>query len=183
VEQGPNVPTALRLARDFEGGLALADSLSGGPQMDQTGWESADLIRGEFLWLTGRAQEARAPLQRTREELAVLLRDEPQDPRLHAALGLTLALLGNASEAVTAGRKAVELVPPGRDAMDAGVWVLSLAGIQAIAGRRADAVASLNRYLGMPGYYGTAFLAADPRFDSLREDPAFRELLARYGAP
>jgi tetratricopeptide (TPR) repeat protein len=176
-----DVATALRLARDFDAGLAFAGSLPEHPRVSQVSWTSPDLIRGEFLWLAGRTVEARAPLERNRDALAALLRDKAEDPRLHAAMGLNLALLGDTQAAVSAAERAVELIPYDRDAMEAGEWVFYLAAVQAIAGRAADAVATLDRYLGMPGYFGTAFIEADPRFDSLRELPAFGELLARHG--
>ncbi|HXI02110.1 MAG TPA: hypothetical protein VNI57_02930, partial [Candidatus Saccharimonadales bacterium] len=179
----PDFSTAFRLARDYEGGLAFADTLPGGPLLNQTRWTSADLLRGEFLWLAGRSADSRAPLKRVHDELAVLLRNDPDDPRLHGAMGLTLALLGEAPEAAAEAEKTVQLVPPDRDAMEAGIWVYGLAVVQAIGGRHADAVASLDRALGMPGYVSTAFIEADPFFDSLQDDPAFRELLARYAAP
>lgn len=61
--------------------------------------------------------------------------------------------------------------------------MLFLATDHAMVGRNTDAVASLERYLGMPDPHDAAFVEADPRFDSLREDPAFRDILVRHGAP
>jgi non-specific serine/threonine protein kinase len=175
------VVTGFRLARDFEGGLAFVDSLPEGPRAEQISWTSTDLLRGEYLRLAGRAAEAAAPLRRTRDELAALLAADREDPRLHAAMGLTLALLGEGPEAIAAAERAAALVPPERDAMDSGTWLMELCTVQALVERRADAVACLDRYLAMPGYFGVEYFAREPRFDSVRDEPAFLELVARYG--
>ena len=78
---------------------------------------------------------------------------------------------------MSSGRRAVELLPYTRDAMDAGNYVLTLAQIYTLLGQKEDAVHQLDRYLSNPGVCGAGFIERYPLFDPLQDDPAFQEVL------
>jgi hypothetical protein len=58
--------------------------------------------------------------------------------------------------------------------------VYRLACVQALAGRRDDALATLQTLLSIPYYVSPAWLTLDPSFTSLRGDQRF-EALVRAG--
>ena len=47
-----------------------------------------------------------------------------------------------------------------------------------LAGRRADAIATLERLLAVPSAQTVSLLRLDPTYDSLRGEPAFQRLVA-----
>jgi hypothetical protein len=47
-----------------------------------------------------------------------------------------------------------------------------------LVGRRADAIATLERTLAVPSGMTVALLRLDPTYDSLRGEPAFQRLVA-----
>jgi serine/threonine-protein kinase len=88
------------------------------------------------------------------------------------------AHLGRADEAIREGMRAVELLPPGRDAYFGVNNVTDLARDYALLGRAAPAIAQLRTIWGMPGAPTVALLRVDPDWDPIRNDPAFQQFLA-----
>ncbi len=172
----------IRQAREYDFGLQLLEGHAGSPEgTTQHSWESVDLLRGEWLALSGQPQAAAASLLAARQRLEQLLESRPDDYRLHQALSLALAYLGESAAAQATARYGSELYPYSVDAMSGGYPVLRLAVVQALVGNTDGALASLEEYLERPGYFGASAIAQDPRFDSLRQDSRFRELLLEHG--
>ena len=131
----------------------------------------ADLIR-----LRGNPTEARLLYDSARVLLQADLRRLPDDYGFHARLGLVLARLGSADAAIREGKRAVELLPPERDAYFGIDNVLNLAQIYGILGQAAPAVAQLRKTMSVPSDVTPAFLRVDPTWDPIRHDPAFQQL-------
>jgi TolB-like protein/Flp pilus assembly protein TadD len=108
------------------------------------------------------------------------LREEPNDHRIHAALGLAYAGLGRAEEAVRHGRRAVELHPLEKDALEAPVQIVNLALIHTMVGQHEAALEQLDTALSVPSILSVAWLREDPRWDGLRDLPSFEELLRKH---
>ncbi|HEU4698547.1 MAG TPA: tetratricopeptide repeat protein, partial [Gemmatimonadales bacterium] len=157
------------LARAF---LALAPGEGGADPY------AAELLHGDILRLRGRAPEARAAYDSARAALEGLVGRMPDDYGYHAQLGLTYARLGRAAEAVHEGRRAVELLPPERDAYFGVNNVINLAQIHAALGQAGPAVRQLRLALAGQPFLTPAWLRVDPAWDPIRRDPAFQQLLA-----
>jgi len=138
------------------------------------------LLEGTTRRAMGDDAGAAAAFEATRGRIEERLAATPDDPRLHAALGITLAGLGRFEEAVRRGRRAVELYPLKNDALEAPVFEIHLALIYTMAGESAAAVEQLEAALSVPSILSTAWLEADPRWDPLRGGAEFEELLAEY---
>jgi len=93
-------------------------------------------------------------------------------------------VLGEKDQALKEAERATMLLPSTKDAVDGPGAEENLALIQAIFGENERTISTLRRLLQRPfqsQLYGpmpltTAFLRLDPLWDSLRNDPAFREL-------
>jgi serine/threonine-protein kinase len=98
----------------------------------------------------------------------------------HLALGLADAGLGSKDEALREGRRAVELMPPSRDAISGSGMLVWLAVIEARVGERDAAFEHLRQALALPSgvSVSAAFLKLDPHWDALRADPRFEQLIA-----
>jgi TolB-like protein/class 3 adenylate cyclase/Flp pilus assembly protein TadD len=101
----------------------------------------------------------------------------PDDARMHAALGVTLAALGDSAGAQAAARKAGELMPISRDALAGPVVAQLIAQAHAWLGDTDAALAGLEVLLNAPTHVTPAALRLNPVWDPLREDPRFQKLL------
>ncbi len=142
------------------------------------------LIEGTLYRLQDRPSRASETFAALLAHLEEKLRAEPNDHRVHAAVGLVYAGLGRAEEAVRHGQRAVELHPLGKDALEAPVQIVNLALIHTMVGQHEAALEQLDAALSVPSILSVAWLRKDPRWDGLRDLPSFEELLRKHtGAP
>jgi hypothetical protein len=101
------------------------------------------------------------------------------DAKLLVRLGLAHARAGRKRDAVAAGRRAAELLPPSTDA-NSGPFVLThLAEIYTIVGEPGLAIQTLRPLLTIPSWISGAELQSDPTWAPLRGHPRFTELAPR----
>jgi hypothetical protein len=91
-------------------------------------------------------------------------------------LGLVHAVRGHKEEAITAGQRAIELLPMARDAFDGPLIALKLAVIHAQLGDAERAIELLADLVGRPNGPTPGTLRVEPEWDSLRGDPRFEAL-------
>jgi serine/threonine-protein kinase len=135
-------------------------------------------FRADILRLRGRTAEAAAVYDSARVILEGALREMPDDYGYHRDLGLVLARQGKFEAAVREGRRAVELLPPERDAYFGVDNVQNLARIYALAGQAGPVVEQLQSLKGRPSRLTAAMIRVDPDWDRIRQDPAFERLVA-----
>jgi serine/threonine-protein kinase len=109
--------------------------------------------------------------------LEPLVQERPDDDRLHAALGRAYAGLGRKTEAIEEGRRATELIPLSRDAMQGSHRLINLAAIYSMVGEVDAAIDVLQELLSIPSWMTVHRLRLGPTWDPLREHPRFQELL------
>ncbi len=82
-------------------------------------------------------------------------------------------------ESINLARKAADLLPPEKDALDGNILQAGLAEIEARTGAASDAIAILRRLLTIPAgeTVSIARLKIDPVWDPIRNDPGFQQLL------
>lgn len=133
--------------------------------------------------LAGHRDASRVAYARARAALRARLQTEPDNPEVFAWLGLAEAGLGDREAALTAGRRAVTLLPAAKDAWNGPAYEANLARIEARIGESDSAVAAVGRLLEVPYLDGgtsgltTALLRIDPIWDPLRKDPRFQALV------
>jgi tetratricopeptide (TPR) repeat protein len=134
------------------------------------------LLRGQIHAILGRPERSRADLLHARRVLEARLENSPDDARLHSALGLTFAGLGEAEAAVHHAERAVELVSLDSDAWFGSYYLEDLAMTHVLLGHADTAVAILEQLLARPGPLSRAQLQLDPRLASLRTNSRFRTI-------
>ncbi|MEE9134122.1 MAG: tetratricopeptide repeat protein, partial [Gemmatimonadota bacterium] len=137
-------------------------------------------VRARILDFMGRSSPARVSYDSARVVLERKLAEDPEDPRLHSALGQALAGLGRSAEAIRASERAVELLPMAREAWRGGNFVIDAARILTRVGETEAAIDRLERMLSVPSELTPTGLRLDPTWDPLRDHPRFQALLERY---
>jgi serine/threonine protein kinase len=131
------------------------------------------MVCGDHPTMEGRFGSAR-------EELKQRLDQDQSDPKLLSALGIVDAALGRKDDAIEEAKRAVELQPISRDAMDGPSYVFSLAVVYAQTDQPDRAFEQLDILARIPSRWTSyGLFKFEPAFDPLRKDTRFDELLAR----
>ena len=133
---------------------------------------------GLIAQMTKDDAKARSDFTAARAEQEKLVRAHPDNAGDVCVLGLIDAALGRKEEALREGRRAVELLPMEKDAINGTRLMVALARIAASVGDKDLACEQLGtaiRYPASPSY-GT--LKMMPWWDPLRGDPCFENIVA-----
>ena len=143
----------------------------------QTVYIPKDAIRGLIYELMGQPDQARTHYKMARTLLEKMVRERPDDARIHAELGKVYAHLGLRDEAIREGQTAVDLIPVSRDAMIGPKYLADLAEIYTIVGDYDAAIDRLEYLLEIPAGVHIGILKVYPVWTPLREHPQFQRLL------
>jgi TolB-like protein/tRNA A-37 threonylcarbamoyl transferase component Bud32/Tfp pilus assembly protein PilF len=121
---------------------------------------------------------ANSAFSSARKELEKIVRDQPDYAAALCALGVVDAALGNKEDAIREGKRAVQLMPVSKNAIDGAMLIHYLAAIYAWAGDKDRAIEQLSETAKLPGSslsYGR--LRLNPLWDPLRGDPRFEAIV------
>ena len=127
----------------------------------------------------GDAERAKSLYTDIHSEYQAAVRERPDDWDRHLALGLAAAGLGLKDEALTEGRRAVEMLPITRDAFAGPEYLAYLAQLYVSVGENAQAIDLLQQLMAIPAglSLSPAMLRLDPIWDPLRSDARFKKLV------
>ena len=137
-------------------------------------WSAAVLL------LSGDVAAGRSLAASAVAERRMRLATEPENPAVWGNLGFAEAVLGHKAEALTAARRAIELLPESRDSLQGAVIRWMLVSTLAWTGEKDAACTELARLLTEPSHANVhelraaawlAPLKGDPRFEALMSDP------------
>jgi hypothetical protein len=86
--------------------------------------------------------------------------------------------LGRKKEALNEGRRACELLPISKDAIDGTELAINLAQIYAWTGEKDRAIEQIAAVERAPNTLSYGLLKLHPYWDSLRSDPRFEQIVA-----
>lgn len=105
------------------------------------------------------------------------IQSQPENAWLHSKLGLAYAGLAQYDKAIREGLKAVEIMPPSREAIYALFFIVNLAEIYTITGEYDKAIDQLEFSLSIPGFVSVPYLRLDPVWTVLHDHPRFKQLV------
>jgi TolB-like protein/predicted Ser/Thr protein kinase/Flp pilus assembly protein TadD len=165
--------------RDLDTASSVATVLS---QKHSLQWSFPQLGRdfwvGVVARLKGDETSARAAFMRARAQQEEDIRGHPDDVTLLADLGLIDAGLGKKEEALSEGRRAMELAPNVKDSGTESYVKRFFAMVCAWTGERELALGQLEALAKSPGTHTYGNLRLSPLWDPLRGDPRFEKIVA-----
>jgi TolB-like protein/Tfp pilus assembly protein PilF len=127
--------------------------------------------------IKGDAPGAYAAFSAARAQQEKALRAAPEDASKLCFLGLIDASLGRKEEAQREGRRAIELLPPTKDALNGTEVLYFFAVICAWTGERDQALDQLETLAKLPAGVSYGEIRLDPFWDPLRGDPRFEKIV------
>lgn len=147
-------------------------------------------LRGCIALARGNQAGAAKILEPARQAFAKAVSEAPEVAERHANLGLVNAFMGRHEDAIREGRRAVELKPLSKDAVDGAIMLCYQALIHARVGDNDQAIPLIEQLLKTPGAVDSvdySITLNDLKYrwewDPLRKDPRFRKLLEQDASP
>jgi tetratricopeptide (TPR) repeat protein len=126
----------------------------------------------------GDETKARAAFNSARTLEEKIVHDQPDYAPAWSRLGMIDAGLGRKEDAIREGRRACELLPANKDAVDGPSYITNLAMIYAWTGEKDSALEQLAISAKIPAGVTYGELKLYPQWDSLRNDPRFDKIVA-----
>lgn len=131
----------------------------------------------------GNKEQSKAYFQKSYQILSRLVQLHPQDFRIHSALGVTLAGLGEKEKALEEGMRARNMMPVSADAVIGLVPLENLALINVLLGNQDAAIDILEQLLKMPCSWGAGstipLYKMHPYWKLLQNNARFQKLIGR----
>jgi serine/threonine protein kinase/Flp pilus assembly protein TadD len=134
-------------------------------------------LYAQIYGLMGDRQLEQAHYESARNILETKAQEQPEDSRLHSALGIAYAGLGRKEDAIREGKRGMELLPVSKEAWRGPHRVEALAKIYVMVGEFDEAVEKLEFLLSRPGEISIPLLRLDPTWKPLHKYQRFIELL------
>jgi TolB-like protein/Flp pilus assembly protein TadD len=126
----------------------------------------------------GDSAKAQAGFTAARKEVEKTVEKQPDFAAALSLLGMIEAGLGRKEEALREGRRACELLPISKDALDGVALAVNLAQIYAWTGEKDLAIEQIAAVERVPNLLSYGYLKLHPMWDSLRGDPRFEKIVA-----
>jgi tetratricopeptide (TPR) repeat protein len=126
----------------------------------------------------GDSAKARTAFTVARKEVEETVEKQPDFAAAFSLLGMIDAGLGRKEEALREGRRACELLPVSKDAIDGADLAINLAQIYAWTGEKDRAIEQIAAMERVPNTLSYGLLKLHPYWDSLRGDPRFEKIVA-----
>lgn len=176
---------AAMIARDFATALHVAEAsplnelsyLNGGTT-------PKSFLQGCAYLAQGDAAGAQKFFENARNSFEAAVKESPKSAQRRANFGLVNAFMGRKEEAIREARRAVELLPESKDAIDGTLLSAYLALVYARVGETDLALSSIGRLLKISGPVDSAdysITVNDLKYrwewDPIRNDPRFQKLI------
>jgi len=133
---------------------------------------------GLVSWCTENEERTREFARAALEDIEQRIAEDSRDARYRIARAKAFALLGRGDEALQDARRAMELVPLGKDALRAFDFKWRAAEVAALVGKTGMALDLIEEMLSLPGGVSAIYIKNSPWFASLRGNERFEALVS-----
>ena len=126
----------------------------------------------------GDSAKAQAAFTAARREVEKTVERQPDFAAALSLLGMIDAGLERKEQAIQEGRRACELLPVSKDAIDGAALAINLAQIYAWTGEKDRAIEQIAAVERVPNTLSYGVLKLHPYWDPLRGDPRFEKIVA-----
>jgi Flp pilus assembly protein TadD len=123
---------------------------------------------------------AKTYFESSRILLENMLKENPNDERLHSSLGIVYAGLGENEKAIAEGKKGIELMPLEKEAYKGYYREWDMAIIYTLIGDYNNALKQIDFILSIPGAFSVNQLKLDPLYDPLRNLSGYKTIFEKY---
>jgi TolB-like protein/Flp pilus assembly protein TadD len=169
--------------RNYQKALETIDSMPLDTIGSQTEIETKQGMKGLVYYLMGERERSQEAYNTALEIFMKEAEKSPEDFRLHIALGLVHAGLGNKEQAVKEGKRGVELLPIQNNALHGPAQVMNLANIYTMLGEQDAAIDQLELLLSISCPFTIHFFKISPLLEPLWDNPRFKRLLEQGNSP
>jgi serine/threonine protein kinase/Flp pilus assembly protein TadD len=134
--------------------------------------------KGVFARCQGDLAQAQSAFNLARSEVASAVEKQPNFATALSLLAVIDAGLGRKNDAIREGRRACELLPISKDAIDGVALAVNLAKIYAWTGEKDLAIEQIAAIERVPNPLSYGLLKLQPYWDPLRGDPRFEKIVA-----
>ena len=181
---------AAMIDRDFAAARAILQNSSVNEiSYTNAGATPKSFLQGFIELAEGNQAQAQKLFESARSSFEKAVEEAPSSADRHANLGWFYAFAGRKDDAIREGRRAVELKPESKDAVDGAIMNCYLALIYARLGEKDLALPLIERLSKTPGAVDSvdySITANDLKFrwewDPIRNDPRFQKILADSAA-
>ena len=174
------------LQRDFPAARKLLEESSANEiSYSMAGLTPKIFLEGCTSLAEGDNASAQTAFEQARPTFEAAVEEAPESAERHASLGWLYALMGRKRDAIAEGRRAVELKPESKDAVDGALMNGYLALIYARVGENDLAIPLIERLLTTPGAVDStnySITVNDLKYrwdwDLIRDDPRFKQMIA-----
>ena len=96
-------------------------------------------------------------------------------------MGIVHAGLNRKEDAINEGKRAIELAPLEKDAMNNGVFLDYMLQIYIILNEKEQALKQLEQKLTIDDYFGLSHVFIDPDYAPMLKYPDFDKIVEKYG--
>jgi TolB-like protein/Flp pilus assembly protein TadD/predicted Ser/Thr protein kinase len=171
------------LERNYEQALERLSSVSLEFIVGETAFVPRSLWEAQVYQMMDKPELARTAYEDARIILERELEKQPDDHRLHRALGIAYAGVGRKEEAIREGKLAVELHPISLDALSGPRFIENLAFIYMMVGEHDAALDQIQHLLTIPSGLSVGILKLNPLWDPLRKHPRYQQIVDKYSPP
>jgi len=168
--------------RDYKKALEQLESIDFDTHLEQIFYFNKDLFYARIYHFQNQPTHAKTHTEQAREDIENKIREYPKDWRFYDALGLAYAYLGLKEEAIREGKRAVEILPITKDALEGIHPIENLARIYVLCGENEEAINQIEYLLSIPAGFIISIqsLQLDPIWDPLHQHPRFQQLLKKH---
>lgn len=147
---------------------------------DQFNYRPKSLLFAFIYDLIKKPDKARAYYDSARVTIESKILNDSDDSRLYSAVGIAYAGLGQKEKAISAGKRATELLPINIEAFRGVCRAEDLAKIYVMVGKYDAALEQIKLLLSVPSQLSARLLLLDPTWKPLWNMPEFKKITAEH---